>query len=76
MASRKHLLRNSIKAKTLACAEEQEHWKAFDFAKVLCTDENKLELSNSKRRKKVRRKIREPLRKYNTNQQLSMVVDQ
>ena len=39
-----------------------KHWKPEDWAKVLWTDEKKFELFNSKRRKYVRRKIREPLR--------------
>jgi hypothetical protein len=63
VASRKPLLRDANKEKRLAFAQKHEHWKPEDWAKFLWTDEKKFELFNSKRRKYVRRKKNEPLRK-------------
>jgi transposase len=62
MASRKPLLRDANKIKRLAFAEKYQHWTPADWSKVLWSDEKKIELFNTKRRKYVRRKLREPLR--------------
>jgi transposase len=56
VASRKPLLRDANKQKRLVFALKHEHWEPEDRAKVLCTDEKKFELFNSKRRKYLRRK--------------------